>query len=98
DDLVTGVQTCALPISPDHPTSNLQLDDTIGAVPAYECSQLPVKCARRVRVHAVAREAVTGVEGFDILVYRLAKRPGCCRPYPNQIGRASCRERVYTHV
>src|SRR5215211_942312 len=58
-------------------------------MPAYECPQLPVKCACRVCVHAVTREAIASVEGFDIFIYRLAKRHGCSRPYPNLLEKAT---------
>jgi hypothetical protein len=62
--------------APDHPAHDLQLDDTIGAMLAHECPQLPVKFARRVHVHAVAGEPIAGVEGFYILVHRLSKPYG----------------------
>src|SRR5690606_40562540 len=81
---VTGVQTCALPISPPAETAK-------NAVPIAE--QLGQVTPRRTRPHdpkhrfdkhavVAARRAARTLVADDVL------------RYPLQIGRASCRERV----
>src|SRR6266568_9671597 len=83
-DVVAAVSAyLVLRESPDYPAPNLQFDDPVGAMPAHEFPQLPVKFARRLRVHAVAGEAIAGVEGFDIGLHRLSKRHGCRRLDPD---------------
>src|SRR5256714_4824570 len=80
DKLVTGVQTCALPIS----SRPLPLDGAAGI--AQQSSRrsgrlAAARPAKSARIRALARAASRGPRGAE-------SAPG------SEIGRASCRERV----
>src|SRR5258708_11300201 len=78
DDLVTGVQTCALPIST---ISCAEIDD-IGIVGIER------------HVSALARTGWEPVSRRDLAVIGAAYNSGTSAILLSQIGRASCRERV----
>src|SRR5207244_10139855 len=86
DDLVTGVQTCALPIFP-HPTQPLH-QKTVGARPH------PSFLTSTRRLGASASTYTSPRLGLPNLA-PLAP-VGQCQIGSTQIGRASCRERVAT--
>src|SRR3546814_2774642 len=84
--LVTGVQTCALPISFDRPPET----------PGRPRDQDIFRILRTLHAEAAAE-----IAGDDAEVgFRLAKGGGEKAPpaEPAQIGRASCRERVCQYV
>src|SRR5437762_1921186 len=90
DTSVTGVQTCALPISLGKMVTKSSSPE--GAVP----------CSRR----AGDSDAPSGLLGTPVrffpqgftLGYQMPGFQPCCRRRLAQIGRASCRERVYVAV
>src|SRR2546422_8316709 len=81
---VTGVQTCALPISPD--------SDRI-IIAAYEgFANLP---GRKVVLFSSDNEFVVQSSGGSNLIAQLVRYPSeMSDHYQTKIGRASCRERV----
>src|SRR5207253_4592570 len=93
DGHVTGVQTCALPISSTVLTNVSQVDPMKVTFPITEREYL--RYADRIREHQERGRAKDEPELQLILV------DGDTYPHPgrfyvaNQIGRASCRERVY---
>src|SRR5205823_11979157 len=95
DKLVTGVQTCALPIFSDPPLSSVALDlERAG----YESAQLldglmsgRIKEGYVVHVeptHVVTRRSTDVIAQDDRLIVSALR-------FISEIGRASCRERVY---
>src|SRR5207244_7934200 len=90
DDLVTGVQTCALPISGARGarrTVFLQIANGVVSVP----SSLEFDWPRKHDSHLYATYPSFHTARVNIGTARTGcARPGCGR----EIGRASCRERV----
>src|SRR3546814_11880019 len=101
--LVTGVQTCALPISKLAADGRLDLDRTIAS---YGTSlRLPGHAEQQAKVADIlshrlglARNAYDGrlESGVDPVEIRheLGALTPICPPGPCQLGRASCRESV----
>src|SRR5207245_7858962 len=86
DATVTGVQTCALPIS-------AALFDELPLPPRVYLQELRVLCGR-VRLLHEARDAGRGERDDHGRVGTFDRDPlGGAAEDPSQIGRASCRER-----
>src|SRR3546814_1273964 len=85
--LVTGVQTCALPISFDRlyfPTIN-------------DRPHIVARNREWLRSHFLPHAGAVP-EGYEDGLYFISRRDGKGRNVLNEIGRASCRERVCQYV
>src|SRR5207244_6118504 len=85
DDLVTGVQTCALPIFNER--GYVQVDELLrtsapGVLAVGDVAATPLQLAHVAFTEGIA--AAERIAGIDVPPIQ----------YANKIGRASCRERV----
>src|SRR5207244_10040973 len=89
-DLVTGVQTCALPISRLPPTMLRERKEFVSSRPCitFACSAPMHYCSATARSVKTASE--NGFPGQALLTNATVTTAP-----PVQIGRASCREREY---
>src|SRR3546814_18981945 len=90
--LVTGVQTCALPISPGAlqlPPGKRKHDEFFGDVETY-------------RHELVVRLPITAAAGATQAAFVVSSKGcadiGICYPPHKEIGRATCRDRVCQYV
>src|SRR5947208_4043880 len=85
DDLVTGVKTCALPISP-HTQARSPLSQSLSDVPKISYGAKSTERPVATLPASTSAERITPKVGLQNAAYD-------GRPSASEIGRASCRER-----
>src|SRR3546814_17303187 len=104
--LVTGVQTCALPISAsgEHPgeIGGIEIVRKRFGAERHEGGEARQRIARdkidRTEAARVVEEEPMAARGFEEQMVVLSGFAPFGAPAPRQIGRASCRERVWQYV